>query len=129
MSFGNEPPDVLADAVEKLLAKIDETDLAAFYERELPAMPRDVVQSFVEAIFTAFRERGESSEDAAEESGTTLEAIERGERGAVGALLAYARTNADLIKEATILLVERRPDSIGALPAFVRDGLAARHGV
>ena len=66
MSFGNVPPDMLAGAVEKLLAKMDETDLAAFYERELSTMPSDGAHAFVEALFEAFHDRGESSEDAAE---------------------------------------------------------------
>ena len=86
MSFGNVPADMLAGAVEKLLAKMDETDLAAFYERELSTMPSDVVHAFVEALFTAFRDRGESSEDAAEGAGTTLDAIARRETGAISAL-------------------------------------------
>jgi hypothetical protein len=126
MSFGNVPADMLAGAVEKLLSKMDETDLVAFYERELSTMPADVFHAFVEALFTAFRERGESSEDAAEGAGTTLERITRRESGAPEALLAYARSNPDLIKESTTLFVQQRPDFITTLPAVLRDALAAR---
>jgi hypothetical protein len=126
MSFGNVPADMLAGAVEKLLAKMDEADLAAFYERELSTMPPDIVAAFCEAVFTAFRERGESSEDAAEGAGTTLDAIAAGEHGAIRALLGYALGNRDLLKEATTLFVAQRPDSIASLPAVVRDALAAR---
>ena len=94
MSFGNVPADMLVGAVEKLLAKMDETDLAAFYERELSTMPAEVFDAFVEAIFAAFRERGESSEDAAEGAGTTLDGIERRESGArLARFLEYARDN------------------------------------
>jgi hypothetical protein len=123
MSFGNVPPEMLAGAVEKLLAKMDETDLAAFYERELSSMPSDVVRAFVEALFAAFRNRGESSEDAAEGAGAALEAIASNERPAVGALVRYARGNPDLIREATALCVERRPDLIAVLPAALCDAL------
>jgi hypothetical protein len=126
MSFGNVPPDMLAGAVEKLLAKMDETDLAAFYERELSTMPSDGAHAFVEALFEAFHDRGESSEDAAEGAGTTLESIERRETGALRALLAYARGGPDLLKEATTTFVERRPDLIATLPAALRDALAER---
>jgi hypothetical protein len=126
MSFGNVPPEMLAGAVEKLLAKMDETDLAAFYERELSAMPSDVVNAFVEALFRAFHDRGESSEDAAEEAGTTLDAIERREHEALAALLGYARGNPDLLKEATTTFVEARPDLIATLPSALRDALAER---
>jgi hypothetical protein len=125
MSFGNVPPDVLAGAVEKLLAKMDETDLAALYERELSAMPSDAVHAFVEALFESFRDRGESSEDAAEDAGTTLDAIASNERPAIGALLRYAQTSPDVVKEATALFVERRPDLVVTLPAALRDALAA----
>jgi len=126
MSFGNVPPDVLAGVVEKLLGKMDETDLAAFYERELTTMPSDALHAFVEALFAAFRDRGESSEDVAEGAGTTLDAIGGNGRSAVGALLQYARHSPSLIKDATTIYVERRPDLVGTLPPSVRDALAAR---
>jgi hypothetical protein len=126
MSFGNVPPEMLAGAVEKLLAKMDETDLAAFYERELSAMPSDVVDAFLEAVLRAFHDRGESSEDAAEEAGTTLDALARREGAALGALLAYARANPDLLKEATAAFVEQHPDLITMLPVALRDALAQR---
>ncbi len=126
MSFGNVPAGILAGAVEKLLAKTDEDDLASFYESELSTMPSDVFAVFLEAIFAAFRERGESSEDAAEAAGTTLDRITVREPGAAQALLAYARTNPDLIRESTALFVERRPDLIGALPTALQTALAAR---
>jgi hypothetical protein len=126
MSFGNVPADMLAGAVEKVLAKMDETDLASFYEHELSTMPSDVVHALVEALFTAFRDRGESSEDAAEEAGTTLDALARRETGAPRALLAYARSSPGLLKEATTIFVEQRPDLIATLPAALCDALARR---
>ena len=126
MSFGNVPADMLVGAVEKLLAKMDESDLAVLYTRELSAMPKDAYQALIESVFNAFRERGESSEDAAEGAGTTLESIAQRENGAADALLAYARANPDLLKEATALFVEQRPELISALPASLRDALAAR---
>ncbi len=126
MSFGNVPPDALGGALEKLLAKMDETDLAILYERELSAMPSDAFHAFVEAVFAAFRERGESSEDAAEGAGTTLESIARRERGAAEALILYARANPDLLKESTALFVRRRPDFVAILPATLREELAER---
>ena len=126
MSFGNVPADMLVGAVEKLLAKMNETDLAAFFDRELSTMPPEATHEFVEALFAAFRDRGESSEDAAEGAGTTLERIANSEGAAVSALLAYARTSPDLLKEATTIFVEQRPDLVSALPASLRDALAQR---
>jgi hypothetical protein len=126
MSFGNVPPEMLADAVEKLLAKMDETDLAAFYEHELSTMPSETVDAFVGALFAAFRERGESSEDAAEGAGTTLEGIAARQAEALAALLSYSRTSPDLIKEATAIFVEQRPDFVATLPPALRDRLAQR---
>jgi hypothetical protein len=126
MSLGNVPPDTLVGAVEKLLAKMEETDLAAFYERELSTMPSEATNAFVEALFAAFHDRGESSEDAAEGAGTTLDRIERNDTGAVRALLAYARGSPDLFKEATAIFVEQRPDLIATLPAALREALAER---
>jgi len=129
MPFGNVPAEMLVGAVEKLLAKMNETDLAAFYERELSAMPPEAARTFVESLFAAFRDRGESSEDAAEGAGTTLDGIANADRGAISALLAYARTSPDLLKEATTIFVQQRPDLITALPASIRDALAERLSV
>jgi hypothetical protein len=126
MSFGNVPADALGGALEKLLAKMDESDLAVFYGRELAAMPSDAFHAFVEAVFAAFRERGESSEDAAEGAGTTLESIAQRKRGAAEALIAYARGNPDLLKESIALFVQRRPDFVTVLPATLREALAER---
>ncbi len=128
MSFGNVRADTLADAVEKLLAKMHESELAALYEREVSTMPPDAYAAFVESVFSAFRERGESSEDAAEGAGKTLESIARRENGAEHALLTYARTNPDVLKEATVHFVAQRPELIAALPALLRDALAERLG-
>jgi hypothetical protein len=126
MSFGNVRADMLAGVVEKLLGKMDESDLAALYERELSSMPPEAYRAFVESVFSAFRERGESSEDAAEGAGMTLESIEQRANGAAHALLTYARTSPDLLKEATVLFVVERPEMIAALPASLRDALAQR---
>jgi transcriptional regulator len=126
MSFGNVPAEMLAGAVEKLLAKMDEADVAASYEREIMTMPPDAAAAFVESVFSAFRERGESSEDAAEGAGTTLESISQREDGAALALIAYARSNPDLLKEATVLFVAEKPELAETLPRSIRDALAAQ---
>jgi hypothetical protein len=126
MSFGNVPADMLAGALEKLLAKTEESELASFYARELLTMPPEVYDAYVEAVFAAFRERGESSEDAAEGAGTTLESISRREDGAAGSLVRYAQANPDLLKEATTLLVEKHPELVATLPEVLQRALAER---
>jgi hypothetical protein len=124
--FGNVPADVLVGTVEKLVAKMDEGDLASVYERDLSTMPADAFGVFVEAMFDAFRERGESSEDAVEGAGTTFEGIERRDDRAVNALLEYARANPGLLKEATTIFVEQRPDLVAALPPMLCSAIAER---
>ncbi len=124
--FGNLPSAVLVGAVEKLVAKMDEADIASAFARELPLMPQPVFGAFVEATFDAFRDRGESSEDAAEGAGTTIERIGRRDPDAVAALMAYARANSGVLKEAVAHFVEAHPDDAGALPLELRAALSAR---
>lgn len=117
---------MLVGAVEKLVAKMDEGDLANVYERGVTAMPPDAFGAFVEAMFDVFRERGESSEDAAEGAGTSIEAIAARDAAAVVALLRYARANAGVLKETTALFVEQRPDLVATLPAALYGAIAER---
>jgi NADH dehydrogenase FAD-containing subunit len=107
--FGNFAADEVVDAAEKVISKMDEGELASAIERSEQTMSFDGRVLLVEAIFDAFRQRGESSEDAAEGAGTTLEAILRYDSDALRKLLAYARANQGLLKEAAVGLIEREP--------------------
>jgi hypothetical protein len=124
--FGNVPADVLVGTIEKLVAKMDETELASAFRNELPAMPPDASHAFVEAMFDAFRDRGESSEDAVEGAGTTLDGVGSRDSNALSKLIEYARTNPGLLKEAVVLLAEEHPEFIDVLPSMLRTALAER---
>lgn len=124
--FGNVPTDVLVDATERLVASMGESELNAAFSRRISTMPVDGRSALVEALFEAFRDRGESSEDAAEDSGTTLEGITRGDNDALAALLAFAGENAGLLREAVACFVAGHPDLVDALPSVIRSGIAQR---
>jgi len=124
--FGNVPADVLVGTVEKLVSKMDEAHLAAAFSHDLSTMPPEAGGAFVEAMFDAFRDRGESSEDAAEGAGTTIASIQAREGAALTAFVDYARANAGLLREATTIFVERHPDLVEALPAVLRSAIAER---
>ena len=124
--FGNVPADVLVGTIEKLVAKMDETELASAFWSELPSMPANASDAFVEAMFDAFRDRGESSEDAVEAAGTTLAGVGNRDADALSNLIEYARTNPGLLKEAVVLLAEDHPECIDALPTSLRTALAER---
>src|ERR1700722_13485478 len=97
--FGNVPVEALADALEKHVAKMDEAELASLLLGALDAMPNDAVHALVASIFDAFRDRGESSEDAAEGANAPLPALLEGDRAAAASLIAYARENTAVLKE------------------------------
>lgn len=118
--------DEVIDAAEKFIGKMDEGELASAIEQSERTMSADGRALLVEAIFDAFRQRGESSEDAAEEAGTSLEAIQRYESDAVRKLLAYARTNQGLMKEAAVGLIEHEPEMLAELPPEIAAGIRKR---
>jgi hypothetical protein len=124
--FGSVPADVLVETVERLVSKMDEGDLARDFRRDLEHAKPGVGAAFVEALLDAFRQRGESSEDAAEGAGTSIEAIERCDGTAVDALLAYALANPGALRAAAALFVRRRPDLAAALPEPLRGAVARR---
>ena len=124
--FGNFASSEVIDAAEKIISKMDEHELASAIEQSERTMSATVRTLLVEAVFDAFRQRGESSEDAAEEAGTTLEAIERSDRDAVNKLLAYARANPGLLKDAMVELVERDPATRAQLSPAIADAVKQR---
>lgn len=124
--FGNYGSAEVVDAAEKFISKMDDRDLAAAVEQSERTMSPQTRSLLVEAIFDAFRARGESSEDAVEAAGTTLDAVTRAQESAVRALLTYARSNPGLLKEATIVLIESRPAVVSELAPALADGIARR---
>lgn len=124
--FGKWSAQALAGAAEKSVAHIGDPELGSAYARQAELMNSAQRAALVDAIFEAFRDRGEASQDAAEDAGTTLELIESGDRAAVQLILDYAAASPGLLKEATMLLVERQPEHVEALPPLVADAMRRR---
>ena len=124
--FGKYASGQVIDAAEKFISKMDEHELASAIEQSERTMTVDGRALLVEAVFNAFRQRGESSEDAAEGAGTTLDAISHTDGEAVRKLLAYARANPGLLKEAAIGLVERDPAVLEQLSPQITLGIERR---
>lgn len=124
--FGNFASDEVVDAAEKFISKMDEGELASAIERSERTMSADGRTLLVEAVFDAFRQRGESSEDAAEGAGTSLDAILRYDSDAMQKLLTYARANPGLLKEAAIGLIERDSGVIAQLSPEITRGIRQR---
>jgi hypothetical protein len=125
-AFGNYASAEVIDAAEKFISKMDEADVASAIERSERMMTTDGRTLLVEAIFNAFRARGESSEDAAEGAGTTVEAIGTANSQAISALMEYARANPGLLKEAAIVLIEEHPEVVSQLAPELWNGIASR---
>lgn len=124
--FGNVPAETLVDAVEKHVAKMDEAELASLLRGAVSPMSQSARSALVASIFDAFRDRGESSEDAAEGASTSLSALERGDEEALAALLAYAKENAGVLKEAMTIYAEQHAAQLDALPRPLVEGIAQR---
>jgi hypothetical protein len=124
--FGNFTSAQVIDVAEKLISKMGEEDLACAIEQSERTMSSSARTLLIEAMFDAFRQRGESSEDAAEEAGTSLDAITRGDREAVEKLLVYARSNPGLLKDATVEFVERDPALLTELSPEIANAVKQR---
>lgn len=124
--LGSIPPETLADAVEKHVSKMDEATLASLVAGGIETMPLSALRALVAAVFAAFRDRGESSDDAAEGSHAQLERLEAGDRDAVRALVSYANENTALLKEALIIFAREHSSEISALPKALVDAISER---
>lgn len=122
-----EPPDVI-DAAERFVSKMNESELHAEIDATERALSPQSRAMLAEAIFDAFRQRGESSEDAAEEAGADLSAIAGGDESAIRTLIGYAKKNPGLLKEAAVALIEQHPPIVDQLSAGLREGIAAKLG-
>jgi hypothetical protein len=121
--FGNVPVQTLVDAVEKHVARMDDAALADVLRGGVSSMPRNGLHALVASIFDAFRDRGESSEDAAEGANAALDRLEGADVHAVAALIDYAQVNPGLLKEAMTHYAEEHPSELGGLPAPLVDGI------
>lgn len=124
--FGKWSAQALAGAAEKSVARIGDADLRSAYEQRARSMSASERGALLDAIFEAFRDRGEASQDAAEDAGTTLERVEAGDLDAIRSILDYAAASPGLLKEATMLFVERQPQYADALPAVVTEAMMQR---
>lgn len=124
--FGNVPAETLVDAVEKHVAKMDDADLASLLQHGVTSMPVAARSALVASIFDAFRERGESSEDAAEGSNASLRALHDGDETALDALLGYAKDNTGVLKEAMTIFAQEHAAQLSALPRSLTDEIAKR---
>jgi hypothetical protein len=124
--FENVPPAVLVDAVEKLVAKMNDAELASSLRDGISAMPSSGVRALVASTFDAFRNRGESSEDAAEGASTQLGDVNDAEPHAVDALIAYASENPGLLKEVVVIFAEEYASELSSLPETIVQGIGER---
>lgn len=123
---GNWSAGALADAAEKSVARLDDAELGAAYARRAETLGDEQLRAMLDALFEAFRDRGEASEDALEDAGTTLALVEAGDRTAVRLFFDYAAASPGLLKEATMLFVERQPADVDALPPLIADAIVGR---
>ena len=124
--FGSYSPSAVVDVAEKFISKMDERRLADDIAATQATMSLDGRKALVESILEAFRGRGESSDDVAEASQTSLEAMQSGDVHAVSALLAYVQQNTGLLKEAASLLIENDPQMVAHLPSTILAGISAK---
>jgi hypothetical protein len=124
--FARYGADALADAAEKCTAAMGDVELGAALVDRATALDSGGRATVADAIFAAFRERGESSDDAVEGAGTTLQQIESGDARALESLVLYAQTSPGLLREAITQYEELHPDHVGELPPVLLDGMSAR---
>lgn len=124
--FANVPAHALADALEKHLATMDDADVASVVRGGLVDMPPPALAALVASIFDAFRDRGESSDDAAEGAEADIERLQRGDAVSIDALVLYAGTNTGLLKESLARYAHEYPQDVAALPGTLVDAITQR---
>ena len=107
---------------EKHVAKMDDADLATLLSSAVPSMDAQARGALIASIFDAFRDRGESSEDAAEGAGTHLPMLESSDPEATRLLVAYSNENHGVLKEALVIFETEHAEHLNALPRVLRAG-------
>jgi hypothetical protein len=110
----------------KHVAKMDEAQLASLITSAIDPMAGDARGALIGSIFDAFRDRGESSEDAAEGAGTHLPLLEASDAQALKQLVEYSREHTGLLKEALEIFAREHAAQLEALPQPLLAGVAER---
>lgn len=107
---------------EKHVAKMDDADLATLLSSAVPSMNAQARGALIASIFDAFRDRGESSEDAAEGAGTHLPMLESSDPEALRLLVAYSHENHGVLKEALTIFEADHAEHLSSLPHVLTAG-------
>ncbi|MHB8177008.1 MAG: hypothetical protein ACYDA5_07070 [Vulcanimicrobiaceae bacterium] len=126
MPLPGRPREELVAAAEKCVASMGDALLVTdFLERAHTLLPAES-RIIIEAILQAFAERGESSDDVAEEAGLPTPWPEDTDPAStLVALLAYAARSAGLLELAVAGLLEREPTRSHLLPTRLYECIEA----
>ncbi len=127
--LGGASPQQLAEAVAQHVQNADPDELGQHLTESLGTLDGDGVAQLGRHLLQSFtNSSGAGASETAAAAGTTEAAVAAGDGGAVGALIAYAKGNPQVLQEAANAFIQRNPGAIAQLAPGLLQGIASRLG-
>ncbi len=129
--LGGSSPQQAADAASDHVQNMDSGDLAGHLTQSLGNMDQGTLSGLGRQLLQAFNNHSAASGDAsaaAQQAGTSEDAVASGDPSAVGSLLQLAQSHQGLLQSAASSFLQKNPGAIGQLAPGLLQGIMGRLG-
>ena len=129
--LGGASPQQAADAASEHVASSDPNELAGHLEQSIANMDSSALSGLGQQLLESFTNHPASTEDggtAAANAGVSQADVAAGEPGAIGMLLAYAKSNPQVLQSAASAFMQKNPGAIASLAPGLLQGIMGRLG-
>jgi hypothetical protein len=129
--LGGADPQQAADAASEHVASSDPNELAGHLTQSLGTLDPSALQGLGQQLLETFTNHPASTEDAnaaTASAGVSPADVASGDQGAIGSLIAYAKSNPQVLQSAASAFMQKNPGAIAQLAPGLLQGIMGRLG-
>jgi hypothetical protein len=129
--MGGASPQQAADAASEHVASSDPNELAGHLQQSLGSMDPSSLSGLGQQLLESFTNHPASTEDAnaaTASAGVSAADVASGDQGAIGSLIAYAKSNPQVLQSAASAFMQKNPGAIAQLAPGLLQGIMGRLG-
>jgi hypothetical protein len=127
--LGNATPEDASQAVSAHVGSMEPSELAGHLTQSVSNLDPSSLQGLGQQLLATFTNHPAYSGDgaqAAQEAGTTEEAVASGSPSAISSIIAYAKSNPQVLQAATSAFMERNPAALEQMAPGLVQGIMQR---